>query len=537
MKSLKLILMLFFLTFAISCGQQKKYIEYKIKKGETISIIANRLDIDTKDLLRLNPDVETSPKPNTIIIIPNKKNSNPIDSKLIEKKEKELVIPPTDEKKEETPIEDDLDDLKNNFIVHTVKKGDTFYSLTHFYNVTAEDLKKLNPILSEGLKVGEIIKIKSIDTKNVEVEEIYKEIIDENRILKVALLLPFRAKKYDSVSAIDIFKKKKTAKREKLVNIVTDLYLGAEIAIDSLRKQGVQIELNVYDTGKKNGRIRTILSNYNLNDNDVIIGPLYSSEAEVVANQVKVSVVFPVYSKNQEDFSSSKLIKTSPEKKRYRNHLINYIKEIYNGENIVVVSDKYALASSIKQMLIVHDSIVEVQTIFPEKGYIEKERLLKLLKPKVQNWVIIATNNNVLAEDAMNTLISLPEETTAKVFAIEKGTAFGGIDNLKLAQIEFTYVSDIFLNENTTLVKIFDKQYRAKNNTYPSNYASKGFDITYDVLVRLASGKNLKSTFKKGVSYRLISKFDYDNKLFNSTENNGLFIIKYNLDLTLTRLK
>ena len=76
-----------------------------------------------------------------------------------------------------------------------------------------------------------------------------------------------------------------------------------------------------------------------------------------------------------------------------------------------------------------------------------------------------------------------------------------------------------------------------KNNTLPSDYAIKGFDITYDALMRLASGKDLIDTFKDGVSLRLENKFDYHKKTFGSSSNKGLFIIKYNKNLSLTRLK
>jgi hypothetical protein len=68
----------------------------------------------------------------------------------------------------------------------------------------------------------------------------------------------------------------------------------------------------------------------------------------------------------------------------------------------------------------------------------------------------------------------------------------------------------------------------------PSFYATKGFDITYDILVRLASGNDLKKTFKAGTSSRVETKFDYRNSI---TENQGLFIVQYNKDLTLTKLK
>ena len=47
----------------------------------------------------------------------------------------------------------------------------------------------------------------------------------------------------------------------------------------------------------------------------------------------------------------------------------------------------------------------------------------------------------------------------------------------------------------------------------------EGFDIVYDVGMRLASGNKLKQTFKNGTSYRLESKFDYTKDLFKTTSN------------------
>ena len=71
MREFKIIIILFFVMIATSCGQQKKYISYTVKKGETIKGIAKRLGIKTKDLLILNPDIGRKPVPETLIIIPN----------------------------------------------------------------------------------------------------------------------------------------------------------------------------------------------------------------------------------------------------------------------------------------------------------------------------------------------------------------------------------------------------------------------------------------------------------------------------------
>ena len=55
--------------------------------------------------------------------------------------------------------------------------------------------------------------------------------------------------------------------------------------------------------------------------------------------------------------------------------------------------------------------------------------------------------------------------------------------------------------------------------------------------MRLAGGKGLKSTFDAGYSYRVESKFDYMETVEKATQNKGLFMVQYNSDLTLTRIK
>ncbi len=533
MREIKLLLFFCLLTFAVSCGQQKKYVEYKVGKGETMRSIARKLDIKTKDLRRLNPDIVRRPDVNTVIIVPNKK---PITN---------VVVVPVEEFKnkvldtiENAIVTDSIalkdQELEDEFLLHEVKKGDTFYNLTRFYNVSQEELIALNPELSEGLKLLEEIKIKLIK-KNEEAALVYNDEIEEGISLKIALLLPFRTSEYDSVSANKIFD------NSRLANYVTDFYLGAELAIDSLRSQGVAIELDVYDTERNSSKIRTILEENDLNQNDVIIGPMYSEEAVIVANEIDKPVVFPVYSKNQSNFSSLRIIKTAPEKGVFTDAMTGYIKEMFTDGTITVVSDgkreSNLHALRISKRLQDSDSINKVHVLKSVDGYIEKERFLEVFKPLTNNWVVLATSENVVVSDVINSLISLPDSITAKVFSIEKGKAFDKIDENKLAKIVFTYVSDRLVDESAVSTKIFNKQYIAKNNTFPSFYATKGFDVTYDVLVRMASGNQLKETFKNGASYRVESKFNYSKELFDTTENKGLFILKYNEDLTLTRLK
>ena len=540
---------------ATSCAQQKKYVSYTVKRGETMKQIAKRLDMKTRDLLRLNPDVGRRPEPNTVIIIPNKnftEKNTTTDTDVIEEKNDSIVV---------VKDEIDIDELKKSFVVHQVKNGDTFYNLTRFYNVSEDELKELNPELSEGLKLDMILKIKPITDEDEIL--IYQDTIQENASVRLAMLLPFRAIEYDTIEGKDIFK------TNALANITTDLYLGASVAVDSLRKQGLDVNISLFDTGRKNTKIDSILGVTDFDQYDAIVGPLYSEEVPKVANRAGIPVVFPVFSRNQDKFRSSRVIKTYADKNVHQKVLIDHVLASYTNENILIIGDSTTTSirnsDAIKAILLQHDSIQEAKIIHPNKGYIAKHIVINSLKAEVGNWVILATDQSVISSDVINSLISLPteeeeedededdkkkkkkddepemqilpEETIIKVFAWDKANKFNKVDNNKLAKLGFTYTSDILIDENSPGVQLFNKQYLEKNNALPSYYATKGFDIVYDTAIRLASGDNLKSTFKKGISYRIESKFEYSRMLFSTSTNNGIFLMQYNPDLTLTRLK
>ena len=540
MKHLKFFVFLCIITFTVSCGQQRKYIEYKVRKGETMRVIAKKLDMKTRDLLRLNPDVGRKPEVNTLIIIPSKQLKNRavnkdeiLVSNTLNPTDKELKTTLIAEKEKQKELL--ILELEKEFKLHKVKKGDTFYGLTRFYNVTQEDLIALNPKLIEGLKLSQVIKIMPLEASVREENFLYRDEIEKGVALKIAILLPFRAIELDTLSGEEIFE------NSKLANIVTDLYFGATMAIDSLREQGVEIDVDVFDTGRNSTEINKILSENNLNENDAVIGPLYSEEVQFLADKLNVPIIFPIYSPKQEAFTGNKIVKTAPNKQLFKDKLFAYMQENFIDGNIIVVGDGKVDSKNdaikIREILQSNDSINSFHIIMAADGYIKTEKFTEVLQPNMKNTVVMATNDNIIVASAINSLISLPEETTATVYAFDQTSVFNQIDNLKLAQLGFTFVSDVYVKEDSFEANAFNLKYKAKNGTLPSSYATKGFDVAYDLLMRLASGNDLDSTFKKGISYRLENKFDYTDNTVKIPENKGLFILKYNVDLTLTRIE
>ena len=53
-------------------------------------------------------------------------------------------------------------DLGKKYINHTVKRGDTLYSIARNYSTTVDNIKRLNNLSSNALTIGQVLKIKEV---------------------------------------------------------------------------------------------------------------------------------------------------------------------------------------------------------------------------------------------------------------------------------------------------------------------------------------------------------------------------------------
>lgn len=559
MKKIKWLLLFLFLSTAIIFAQQKKYVSYTVKKGETIKSIAKTYKISKRDLLRLNPGVSKRPKPNTVIIVPNKnfgrvvRNTNKTNEKLYTVKPKETLFGISkkfgvhiDELKAINPtlkdglkigmkliipkpsITQEKDSI--NYLLHRVIIDDTVYNLAKRFEVTEESLLNLNPILGEGLKLGMLLKIKPVENDENKIV-FFKENLNLDKELNVVFMLPYQLNKLnDSIREVN-FKKSNS-----LLNYTTDFHLGTIMAIDSLKQKGLKINVRYFDTENSDYKVQYIVNKNDFKNVDVIIGPLFFDKAQWVSKHTKTSVVSPLFSKKQMLFSKENLIKASPSLKVYENKLLTYLEKIYSGENIIVVNDENPKNQSklwrIVNKLKSFDSIQKISVIKIKEGFIDSELFKTKLDTLGRNWVIISSDEKVTTSAAINNLKTYAEDVNIQLFALNKGRNFNNISNSFLGKLNFVFPTSEYINIENANVKRFYDKYKAKNYALPSKYVIRGFDVTYDTLIRLASLESLKEGLKAGKSVRVSGVFNYEKELLGSFENTGVFLIQYTKDLT-----
>jgi len=558
MKKIKLILFFLLLGTVISFAQQKKYVSYTVKKDETIKSIAKEYKMSKKDLLRLNPGVSKKPKVNTVIIVPNKNFGKVITEVKDNVEDKRYTVLPKEtlfgiSKKFGITIEElnkANPDLENglkigmklvipkptvtqvkdsiNFVLHTVVIDDTLYNLTKRYEVTEEDLFNLNPPLEEGLKLGMLLKIKPIE--ELEEEALFTEAINIEKELNVVFMLPYQLNKLN-----DSIKTGSFEKSNSILNITTDFHLGASMAIDSLRQKGLNINVTYLDTENSNYKVQYLVNKNDFKGTDVVIGPLYFDKAHWVSKRIKAPVITPLYSKKQDSLSASNLVKSSPNFEVYESKLLAYMEKAYNGENVVVINDDKPKNQSklwrIVNKLKAFDSIQNIEVVKPKDGFIDKEIFMKKLDTLDKNWVLLISDEILTTYATVNNLKTYADDVDINLFAISKGRNFENVNNSFLGKLNFVFPTSDFMNMEDIKTQRFYKKYKAKNYALPTKYAIRGFDVTYDALIRIASAEDFEEGLKLGKSSRLSCIFDYDKKLFGSFENKGVFLVKYTKEL------
>jgi len=476
--------------------EDKKTKPYLVKAKETKFMIARRYGIEVGELEELNPEIKKGLKEHTIIKVPNRRE-----------------IP---------------DLTEEGIIMYQVEKKETLFSLSQKFNISQAQLLEYNPELSKGVKEGVIIKVPKVEISSN--NQVFVPSTLANKQIKIAIMLPFMGGK-----KIDFNEETTTSKKlTRTLNIVTDFYLGAEIALDSLKKQGLSISAKVFDTKNSITNTSTILKTNQFNDVDVVIGPMFLQNVKFVSKSLvneNTAIISPVSSKDHTIFASKNTVQNAPPNEALAEKVLTYIAENYAKQNLIVITDdveknklKYdKIIASLNKL----DSTQKVRVLTPVKGYIKPELFRRNILNTKENWIVLLTADHSITNDVVQNLGVLPEKMKATLFALHYKGNFDKVQNQHLARVNFHFPTASFIDYEDVKVKQFVKKYNAKNHIDPSEYAFKGFDVTYDALIRLATNSMVNKAFSAGVSERTSSKFQYINSSGKGFKNKGIFLVKY----------
>lgn len=429
----------------------------------------------------------------------------------------------------------------DNYIFYEVKPKQNEFRLTRKFGMTWAELIQLNPDLKDGLKAGMVLKLPKDKVGDFEVRN--SLVLDKLDLLdsinvdvkpKILFLLPFRL---DRLDLSDTETTIKTIDNRNSLKYSLGLYSGALVALDSLKSLGVSIDVKTFDNQLDLVRTKQVLQGENLGGYNAIFGPLdipSLKETAVQAAKYNVPVIAPVPATS--DISLNNVFFSYTEEPVLRKHILDYVEQQYDQENLLVIADEKSKLE--REAIVARFPSAKIVVVKEEEKNIgiNRDKLQALLSDKMPNWVFVESKNYQLISSVVSILNSFNNtafdplgdgeklKVKVRMFTTDMNPAFENnvISNTHLSNLNFTYPSVYKQAENNSFIR----SYRNRFGDDPDRYAVRGFDIVYDLLLKLAYKNDLIdiSRFIGETEYNG-NKFDYERKDVSGYYNQASYIL------------
>ncbi len=478
-----------------------KLAKYTVAAKETKYGIARKYGITIAELEALNPTLAENLQIGTVLNVPAVAMLN------------------------SATIEDDFD-----FYEVLPKEG--FFRLKLKLGLSQEEIVTLNPYAIDGLKEGMILKIPkenaNLNTSlRFEIVDLESRITNKSR-KNLAVMLPFQLHKVETDTINSNSKKKK---KGGTLRVALDFYSGVLMATEFAKDQGISVHVDVYDTQGSESKTSAIISQNDFTNVDAVIGPLRQKNVEKAASLLR-SIKTPVFSplSNRDMRMYPNFFQTLPTEAMLRKSMLGFLEKNVGDRNVLVISDTKRRIEK-DQIL---KTIPNAKSISPrEKGFLYVVDIDTKLDKERENWVILESKDPGIISNVLGLLNGMPVEYKVRLFTLDKNTAYDyhDVSNMHLANLNFTFPS---VNKSYSYKEKdpFLVSYKNKYGVYPNRYAVRGFDITYDILLRLASSEDLYNVSEDLFETEYVeNKFRYNKNSTGGYQNQATYIIKYNSSL------
>lgn len=517
----------------------KPYYIHFVKDGQTLFSITKLYNVTSEDLIANNPELKDGLKVDMILKIPL------TDTVVSVQKQKTVYV----SKKTDTIIASPTVKTVGK-IIYEIKRGETLYGIAKRYDVSLEDILSVNPGVT-SFKTGTKIKIpviqqvanqpaatiktvkpavansKPIDTKTPESRlpvnnNSFNDLPEKNSTgpFNVALLIPFYLDQVDSI---------KMDQAEPKSFSFVQFYESSLLAIDSLRKQGMDVKLFVYDADGDEGTDKTkaIFQKKELADMDLIIGPFYAKCFEIASKYAgihRIPIVNPLSKRNEIIAAKPWVFKVQPGTTDQMGELAEFISKHFASANVVIVrSDKIKMteeSGAFKTAMLpllnkdIKTTIIK-ESFFGAEGVPGLKFKLSADKP---NILVVLSTDEVFVSGLLRNLNDISNAYDLTVMGMGAWEQYK-LDINAMMHLKLHLYGNKYVDFSDQPVQKFSTAFMHAYNTLPQvkSYGFDGFDITYFFL---------SSLMKYGRQFgRQVGEYEYqglqDSFHFHKIEGGG----------------
>lgn len=530
-----------------------------VLERQTLYSVSKAYGVSIEDIYKYNPSVRTEGlKKNAIILIPVVEQQNDLREKP---KKDEVKI----EQKKETPKEAKVKTV-NEPKVHIVKWYETIETIASKYDVRVEDIMKANKLTSKELKSRQRLVIpQSTDLGKDELEEAAAEGRDRAEGKTAAKDAgkqdvketekqsePNKETRQEDVntdnteaaaqqeSEVTYSPKNNVslalmlplkASSDKPNTNAMDLYCGALLAARDLGTEGVNVNIDVFDTSDAAMKAEP----RKIDGEDFIVGPISPSDIRRIYSMIgrEKILISPLDPKGAELVGEyPNLIQVpTPHDFQYAD-LAQWISdEFQSGDRTILITEKGAQQSEAMKNLVNMIDLCGLKYTSVKYSILEGRDIIGTLKKASaegdthMNRFIIASESEAFVNDAFRNISLLSRENRkVEIFCHSKVRGYD-------IEVESLHNNDLhvslayYIDYNAPEVIRFVKQYRALFNTEPTQFSFQGYDIVKYFSQQCAKyGDEWFNALGKDKKTMLQTTFDFRD---GSRINEGIRRIEY----------
>ena len=355
--------------------------------------------------------------------------------------------------------------------LHQVNKGETLFSIAKQYNITEQELLLANPdIKKKGkLKKGTYL---AIPQNSITESQAIPEIEQKEPItnIKIGVILPFE---------------EKTERAKKMI----EFYQGFLMAADSVKKEGMSLEIYTYNSGTTEAELMNVLMNPEMTTLNILFGPVDEQQLPATINfckQNNIKLVLP-FTNGQSLIENPHVYMASPNYTIGTAEAATLISRAYANKNYIILktnneSSKGSLfTQTLTDMLGKQGNSVRVLNIDGDDFSYEaamnqfKDNVIVPDNPGIKPLNILISKLDTFKQNHPDYNISLLGYPEWQTFTNTLLNSFFTFD---------TYIySSYYYNALAPNTKVFEQTFTRNFNkamaiNYP-RYAMLGFDLAY----------------------------------------------------------
>ncbi|MCQ2608496.1 MAG: LysM peptidoglycan-binding domain-containing protein [Bacteroidales bacterium] len=452
-----------------------------------------------------------------------------------------ILIPATEENAD-IELYTDKDTTKDGraYIIHFVQPGETIYALARNYQTTAGEIMSANQELysNQSLSIRQklLIPRESIQTTTIggsttqtTTQETQSETVVSKEAIRMTLLLPFFLNKQ---SVADGTVSQKNMIYEGSLQFI-EYYEGALLALDSLKKLGISVNLEVIESNSDSASTNI---NKIKTTNDLIIGPVFQKTfpgAASFAKRHSIPIVYPLSSENVNTTNPYVIQINTPQYYRFRAMVDNIVSNnenchvciVYNSENEKKTLQQCKGAFTEFKEQLNAKRITTEELYYPTVG---NQGIDKALAKKEKTIIVVLSKQQAFANNIVTKLFQSSKTHNIELWGLPQWERYENIELDFLYDLHFKLVSYGEINYKSPRVNSFITLYRDTYNSEPSKFSFQGFDQMLYFGKLLSTNKNILNNLENNEEPNgLIEIYSFAKKEAGAHINTSAYIIEY----------